>query len=83
MCFLFVFKSHKAIRYVLSAVYMSTCLHSPSNSALHLGSTRLPESEPAADHREEDLRVHREPGRLPPLRHDLRQLPEAARLLQH
>lgn len=44
---------------------------------------RFPEPEPPFDDREEDVRVHRKPGRLPPLRHDLCQLPEAAWLLQH
>lgn len=44
---------------------------------------RFPEPEPPFDDREEDVRVHRKPRRLSPLRHDLCQLPEAAWLLQH
>ena len=44
---------------------------------------RFPEPKSPSDDREEDIRVDGEPGRLPPLSHDLRQLPEAAWLFQH
>lgn len=46
-------------------------------------SLRFPEPESPSDDCEEDIRVDGEPGWLPPLSHDLRQLPEAAWLLQH
>lgn len=44
---------------------------------------RFPQPEPASDHREEDVRVHGEPGRLPAVGDDVRELPEAAGLQQH
>ena len=71
-----------------SLTVYSACIKWESLSLLNLHLTpvfdpRFPESESPFDDCEKDVRVHREPGRLPPLSHDLCQLPEAAWLLQH
>lgn len=57
-------------------IYSRVCLMSAPD-------LRFPEPESPFDDREKDIWVDRKPGWLPPLSHDLCQLPEAAWLLQH
>lgn len=59
---------------------VSAEMRSPLTRSL---SFRIPEFKPSSNHRSEDVRVDGEPGRLPSFRHDVRELPEAAGLLQH